>query len=204
MKSSFYTLKGIVFSALFAALLVVLSYVNIHLGFTPVPIAMETFAVMLAGGILGARYGFFSIALVVLLTALGIPLLHGKGGLGLILGPTGGFIWAFPFAALFIGLIVPRIKSANKTVTFVLTFLTIEIFGSLLLYVTGVPWLAHVANYSLSKALTAGFYPYLPGDAIKAFVATLITLQVRQLFPVERIHGKPFQSSAAQTNTVSQ
>ncbi|WP_409345490.1 biotin transporter BioY [Paenibacillus sp. MBLB4367] len=198
MKSTF-TVKGIVFSALFAALLVVLSYVNLHLGFTPVPIAMETFAVMLAGGILGARYGFFSIALVVVLTALGIPLLHGKGGLPLLTGPTGGFIWAFPFAALFIGLIVPRIKGTNKAVTFILTFLTIEIFGSLLLYVTGVPWLAHVAHYSWPKALTAGFYPYLPGDAIKALVATVITLQVRQLFPVERIHGKPLQPAASKT-----
>lgn len=182
------TLRGIVFSAVFAALLVVLSFFNLHLGFTPIPITLENLVVMLAGALLGARYGFFSIALVVVLTALGLPLLHGRGGLGLILGPTGGYIWAYPFAALLIGFFVSRIKG-NKTFTFVMTFLALEVFGSLLLYVTGVPWLAHVGHYSLHKALLLGCYPYLPGDAVKALAATLIVLPVRQMFPVERLVG---------------
>ncbi|MCC2684110.1 MAG: BioY protein [Paenibacillaceae bacterium] len=195
MNSAF-SLRGIVFSALFAALLVVLSFLNIHLGFTPIPISLENFAVMLAAAILGAQYGTFSILLVVVLTALGLPLLHGSGGLGLLLGPTGGFLWAYPFAALFIGLIVPRIKG-SKTTVFLLTFLTLEVFGSLLLYVSGVPWLAHVAGVPLSKALAMGCYPYLPGDAVKALFAAMIALAVRQVFPLHRIVGTPAKTANA-------
>jgi len=182
------TLRGIVYSALFSALFVVLSFFNIHLGFSPVPITLENFVVMITGALLGARYGFFSIGLVVLLTTLGLPLMHGQGGLGLVLGPTGGFIWAFPFSALFIGYIVPRIRG-GKVFTFVMTFLTIELFGSLLLYVTGVPWLAHVGQYSIQKALVLGAYPYLLGDAVKALIATLIVLPIRQVFPIQRLIG---------------
>jgi len=182
------TLRGIVFSSLFSALLVALSMLNIQLGFSPVPITLENFSVMLTGALLGARYGFFSIGLVVGLTALGLPLLHGNGGLGLLLGPTGGYIWAFPFSALLIGWFVPRIKG-NKIFVFSMTFLAMFAFGSLLLYITGVPWLAHVARYPLDKALMLGCYPFLPGDIIKALVATAIVMPVRQLFPLQRLIG---------------
>ncbi|MFD0675505.1 MULTISPECIES: biotin transporter BioY [unclassified Paenibacillus] len=182
------SLRGMVFSALFAALLVVSSFLNIHLGFTPVPISMQNLAVMLAGAVLGPLYGFFSMALVVVLTAIGIPLLHGSGGLALILGPTGGFIWAYPFAALLIGWAAKRIKGQGP-LAFVSLFIVLELFGSLLLYVSGVPWLAHVANYSLQKALAQGCYPYLPGDAVKAVVAALIVIPVRKVFPIARITG---------------
>jgi biotin transport system substrate-specific component len=181
-------LRGMVFSALFAALLVVSSFLNIHLGFTPIPITLENMVVMLAGAILGPVYGFFSMALVVVLTTLGLPLLHGSGGLRLILGPTGGFIWMYPFAALLIGWAVNRIKGRG-TLAFVSLFAALELFGSLLLYVTGVPWLAHVAGFSLQKALAAGCYPYLPGDAVKAVIAALIVLPVRKVFPLARITG---------------
>lgn len=182
-------LRGLVFSALFGALLVASSYLNIHLGFTPVPISLQNMVVMLAGALLGPLYGFISIFLVVLLTAIGIPLLHGNGGLPLILGPTGGFIWAYPVAAFLIGLAAKRIRGRGW-LAFAALFIAMEAFGSLLLYVTGVPWLAHVARFSLQKALIAGCYPYLPGDMVKAALSALIVLPVRQVFPIERITGE--------------
>ncbi|CAG7643616.1 Biotin transporter BioY [Paenibacillus solanacearum] len=182
------TVKGIVFSALFAALLIVSSYLNIHLGFSPVPITMQNFAVMITGVLLGPLYGFIAVALVIVLTALGLPLLHGSGGLPLVLGPTGGFIWMYPFAALLIGLVSKRIKGSGP-VAVVLLFITLELFGSLLLYVTGVPWYAHTAGFTLNKALALSCYPFLPGDAIKAVAAALITIPIRRVFPLSRITG---------------
>lgn len=182
------SLRGIVFSALFAALLVLFGYVSIPLGFTPVPITLQTLAVMLAGGLLGVRYGFLSMALVVVLTALGFPLLQGTGGLVKLLGPTGGYVIMWPFAALLIGLLLPRIRMKGA-LSYLASFLILEVFGSLLLYVTGVPWLAHVTGLSFEKAMLAGCYPYLLGDAIKAAVATVIIMQVRQVFPPERLTG---------------
>ncbi|WP_205510442.1 biotin transporter BioY [Paenibacillus elgii] len=183
------TLRGIVFSALFAALVVLFGFISIPLGFTPVPITLQTLAVMLAGGLLGARYGFFSMALIVVLTAIGFPLLHGTGGLSVLLGPTGGYVFMWPISALLIGWLLPRIRIRGVW-GYAASFLLLVLFGSLLLYVSGVPWLAYVTGMSLSKAMVAGCYPYLIGDAIKAAAATLIIASVRQVFPPERLTGK--------------
>ncbi len=187
MKQSF-TLRGVAFSALFAALVVVFGYVSIPLGFTPVPVTLQTLAVMLAGGLLGARYGFFSMLLVIVLTALGLPLLGGRGGIAALLGPTGGYVVAWPFAALLIGFVVGKVRSTGWA-GYAVVFLAMACFGSLLLYVTGVPWLAHAANYPLSKALAQGLYPYIPGDLVKAAAATAMTVALRRAFPQERLTG---------------
>ncbi|KZE70503.1 biotin biosynthesis protein BioY [Paenibacillus elgii] len=183
------TLRGIVFSALFAALVVLFGFISIPLGFTPVPITLQTLAVMLAGGLLGARYGFFSMALIVVLTAIGFPLLHGTGGLSVLLGPTGGYVFMWPISALLIGWLLPRIRIRGVW-GYAASFLLLVLFGSLLLYVSGVPWLAYVTGMSFSKAMVAGCYPYLIGDAIKAAAATLIIASVRQVFPPERLTGE--------------
>lgn len=183
------TLRGIVFSALFAALVVLFGFISIPLGFTPVPITLQTLAVMLAGGLLGSRYGFLSMVLIVVLTAIGFPLLHGTGGLSVLLGPTGGYVFMWPISALLIGWLLPRIR-VRGIWGYAASFLVLELFGSLLLYVSGVPWLAYVTGMSLSKAMVAGCYPYLIGDAIKAAAATLIIASVRQVFPPERLTGE--------------
>lgn len=180
--------RAFVFTACFSALFVLSSYLNVSLGFTPVPISLQNFVVMLAGAVLGPIYGFFSIGLVVLLTALGLPVIHGNGGMSLLLGPTGGFIWMYPVAAFLIGLVSQRLKS-NRKVNLIVMILAMELFGSLLLYVTGVPWLAHAANYTFQKAMAAGCYPYLPGDAAKAVIGGFIAVTVRQVFPMQRILG---------------
>ncbi|ANE47692.1 biotin biosynthesis protein BioY [Paenibacillus swuensis] len=190
MSRSF-TLRGLAYSALFAALVVVFGFVSIPLGFTPVPITLQTLAVMLAGGLLGARYGFFSLMMVVVLVALGFPLLKGDGGIDKLLGPTGGYVVMWPVAALIIGWLVSKVRS-NDWKGYILVFLIMECFGSLLLYVTGVPWLAYAAALPMEKALAGGFYPFILGDAIKAVAATIITITVRQLFPQTRLTGTSY------------
>ncbi|MGG1555446.1 biotin transporter BioY [Paenibacillus ferrarius] len=186
------TLRGIVFSALFAAILVVFSFFKIPM--EPVPITLQTLAVMLAGGLLGARYGFLSMLLVVVLTAIGFPMLHGNGGIGTVLGPTGGFIMMWPLSALMIGLLLPRIRM-NGVLGYVGAFLVLEIFGSLFAYPLGVGWLMYkVPSYTFAKAMAAGCYPFLLGDAIKAVAATLIIAPIRQVFPPQRLTGSSSHS----------
>jgi len=176
------TVKGIVFSALFGALVSIMSLVHIRIGISPIPFTLENMAIMIAGSLLGAFYGFFSLFVVVLLLALGLPLLHGQGGLPLLFGMTGGFIWMFPISAMLIGWFVSKIRGAGWA-SYVAVFLIIELFGSLLLYVTGVPWLAYKQNVSFAKAMALGCYPYLIGDALKAVAATLIVMPIRRIFP---------------------
>ncbi|WP_433753338.1 biotin transporter BioY [Paenibacillus amylolyticus] len=182
------SLRGIVFSALMAAILVLFGYISIPIGFSPVPITLQTLAVMLAGGLLGPLYGFLSIALVVVLTALGFPLLHGTGGLAVLLGPTGGYVVIWPLSALLIGLFLSKVRIQGFK-GFIFAFIIIELFGSLLNYVSGVPWLAYAYKMSLPEAMIQGFYPYIIGDVIKAVFATIIIAPVRMVFPPQRLTG---------------
>ncbi|BBI34346.1 biotin transporter BioY [Cohnella abietis] len=186
-------IKGIVFTALFGALFIAGSFIKINIGFTPVPISLQTFTIMLAGGLLGATYGFWSIFIVVALTAIGLPLMNGSGGIAQITGPTGGFIWMFPISAFLIGWASDRIFAQRKKLNRVqqlLLLLSVFAFGGLLPFVTGVPWLAHVVNSAkydtVTGALRAGFYPYLPGDSIKTVVATLVILSLKPVLPTIR------------------
>jgi biotin transport system substrate-specific component len=186
--SSKLTVRGLVFSALIAALMVVFSNVNINLGFTPVPITLGNIVVMLAGVLLGAGYGFFSMLLIILLTALGLPMLHGTGGIAVLAGPTGGFVMVYPICAFLVGILASRVRG-NGPVQVVLLSIIIFVFGALPCYVGGVAWLMHVTGMDLQKALTAGAYPFLLGDAIKAVVTALIALPVRKIYPPSRLVG---------------
>jgi biotin transport system substrate-specific component len=85
----------------------------------------------------------------------------------------------FPVSALLIGYASSRIKG-NGVLAFIGLFIVNEIGGSLILYVTGVPWLAHAADLSFVKALAIGCYPYLLPDALKAIVASGILLSIRK------------------------
>lgn len=177
------SIRSTVFTALFAALFIVMSAIQIKVG-SYVPITLQTLAVTLAGAILGPRKSFISIMIVIALTATGLPLFSGKGGLETLTGATGGFIFAFPFCALLIGFATQALFRAefimrNRIFSFIALFIVFELFGSFLSYVPGVPWLMHVTGLSFGKAMTAGCYPYLPGDAIKSFVAVIIVLSLK-------------------------
>jgi biotin transport system substrate-specific component len=182
LKSDSWNIRGLVFSALFAALFIVFSAIKLNLGISAVPFTLQSFAIMLTGGLLGARYGFYSIFVVIALTAIGLPLLHGEGGWTLVSGRTAGFIWMFPIAACLIGWLCSKIKG-KSWVTYVLLFLVMEVFGSLLLYVSGIPWFAHVTKLSLSESLVLAAYPFLITDMIKALIAAAIVLSLRSYMP---------------------
>ena len=186
MSTSYLSVRAVVYTVLFSAIFSVFSFANISLPFTPVPITMATMAIMLAGAMLGALYGTISILLIIVLSLLGLPLLAGANGLALLIDPSGGFVWIWPVCALLIGLFLHNIKGTGWK-TYLYTFIILEVFGSWIMYVTGVPWLAHSLHISLSKALILGCYPYLPGDTIKAIIATLIVVPMRNYFPLRRL-----------------
>lgn len=181
------TVRGVVFSALFAALLVAFSFFRIDV--QPVPVVLENIVPMLAGALLGPLYGFFSMLLIVVLVAAGLPLLGGYGGIGILVGSSGGYVIAWPICALLIGLIVPRIKSKGFKAA-LLGFLAIEVFGVLLVDAIGAPWLHHVLHYNFAKTMAWGFYLFLPGDTVKAVIATAVWMAVRQAYPVSRLVGR--------------
>ncbi|WP_020615194.1 biotin transporter BioY [Paenibacillus daejeonensis] len=182
------SVRPLVFVALFGALFILMSTITIPIG--AVPITLQNLAIMLAGGFLGAFYGFSSIGIVIALTATGIPLIHGQGGLAFILGPTGGFLWMFPICALLSGFFASRILNTSadrpRFVTLAMLFGVFMLFGSLISYITGVPWLAHLLDISTERALVIGMYPFLPFDAIKALIAALVMYAAQSYRPMLR------------------
>jgi len=182
------SIRGLVFSALFAAVLIALSFLKFPLPFSPVPVTMQTLAVMLAATILGARYGTISVIIVIGLVAAGFPVLGGRGGLSILVGPTAGFIISWPLATLVLGYLAKRLKQTKFTglKLFFLNFL----FGSILLYPLGVGWLAYSTHMTtLTAALSAGMIPFLPGDLVKAAISAVVTVSVWKVYPMEAIHG---------------
>lgn len=161
-----------------AALTGVLAQVRIALSFTPVPITGQTFAVLLAGVVLGARWGGISQGIYVGGGLAGIPWFKEFGsGLGHLLGPTGGYIIGFLLAAVAIGYAIDRVPRTRRLPhLFVLLFLAN--FG--IIYAIGLPWLgawlgiAGGTNIGVVKTLHLGLVPFVPGDVLKVVAATAV------------------------------
>src|SRR3712207_1750584 len=97
-------LKGMIFAALFAALTAACAWFKVPLPFTPVPITLQTLAVLLSGAMLGAYYGALSMIIYLILGAIGLPVFAGGGsGFGSLLGPTGGYLLSYPIASFVVG-----------------------------------------------------------------------------------------------------
>ncbi|MBW4082126.1 biotin transporter BioY [Paenibacillus sp. S150] len=198
-----WTTRGLIFSALFAGVMIALSFLKISLPFSAVPITMQTLAVMLAGSILGARYGTLSVLIVIGLAAAGFPVLGGSGGLAVLVGPTAGYIFSWPVAAFLIGLFAER--TGQNKYTFVKLLAVNFLFGALLVYPGGVWWLAHSTGMTaLSKALTAGMWPFIPGDLIKAVLSAAVVTAVWKVYPIGRIlNNGPEAWTEGEQSTVS-
>ncbi|HLD87482.1 MAG TPA: biotin transporter BioY [Candidatus Nanoarchaeia archaeon] len=106
--------KMLIFAALFAALTAAVAPFKIPLPFTPVPITLQTLAVLLSGAMLGPLYGAISMALYLIVGALGLPVFAGgSSGIGAILGPTGGYLLSYPVAAFAVGFLMKGKKTAR-------------------------------------------------------------------------------------------
>ena len=160
-----------VYASLFAALTAAGAYLSIPIG--PVPINLQTLFVLLAGLLLGRRWGAAGIGVYLLAGAIGFPVFAGgTGGIGKIIGPTGGYLIGFFFAVYIIGLISEIKRSVAMD-------LLAMIAGTLIIYVFGVAWLMVVTNMNLDKALAAGLFPFLPGDGLKIVAAFFLARTIR-------------------------
>lgn len=172
--------RSIALIALFAALIAALGLVpSITLGLG-VPISAQTLGVMLAGTVLGAKRGALAALLVVLLVALGLPLLAGgRGGIGVFSGPTVGFLIGWPVGAFVTGLIVERWRTANLA----LVAAVASIVGCILvIYAMGIVGMMVVLDLTAVQA-AYGTMPFIPGDILKAVIAGVLTAAIYKARP---------------------
>jgi biotin transport system substrate-specific component len=168
-----------------AALVAVCAQWEIHLGFTPVPLTAQTFAVLLVGASLGAARGGAALLLYFAVGLLGAPVFAGsEGGWEWVEGATGGYLLGFIIAAAGTGYLAEhrwdrRFSSA----------LAAMLMGSVVIYLFGLPWLAHVADLGPQETFEAGLYPFVVGDLLKLYLAgAFLPLAWRA---VERFRGSP-------------
>jgi len=175
------TTKDIVYIALFAALTAALGlFPPISVPLLGVPVTAQTMGMMLAGAILGAKRGALSMALVVLLVAIGLPLLAGgRGGLGVFFGPTAGFLLSWPVGAAVIGALHER---GWKTMEPFKSFLFCFLGGIVVVYAIGIPWASVNTGLPLLKTGIAAM-AFLPGDMLKAGLTALAVATIRRAFP---------------------
>lgn len=161
--------------ALGASLLTALS-AQIVLPLPLVPLTGQTFAVLLAGALLGPRLGALSLALYLAEGLLGLPVFSAARSawspsalplVPTILGPTAGYLLSYPFAAGLVGLLAARGWDRRAP-----TMLCAMLLGSLVIYAGGVGWLAHFVG--LQRAVTVGVAPFVAGDLVKALAAAAL------------------------------
>jgi len=188
--------KKIALSLGMACVTGLLAQIRMPLPWTPVPITGQTLAVLLAGVLLGRWWGGISLAIYAGLGTVGVPWFNGwSGGVGHLVGPTGGYIIGFILAALFVGHFTDKYIRAR---TF-LPMLGLMLFaGFILVYIPGLVqlyfWLSLAKGQAVSlyQLLGMGFFPFIAGDVIKALVVAGIAWGVtpKQAYNGEIDKGK--------------
>ncbi|MFH1507879.1 MAG: biotin transporter BioY [Candidatus Omnitrophota bacterium] len=155
--------------AVFVVLTALGAFVRVPLPFTPVPITLQTFFVLLSGAMLGPVGGSFSQLSYFILGLAGIPLFTLSGsGISYLAGPTTGYILGFIIVGFLIG---KSIRTSHKSL---FSIMCIFILGDLIILFCGALWLKIIFNLTLNKALFLGVFPFVTGDIIKAVAASII------------------------------
>jgi biotin transport system substrate-specific component len=150
-----------------SALVAICAHIAVPLGFTPVPVTMQTFAVLLLGLLFGPGPAFACLALYLTEGAVGLPVFspHGPGGLAQMLGPTGGYLLSYPFAAALASVLYRRGRRS-----FVAAVAAAGL-ASLLILAAGATWLALLTHAKFSIVFAQSVAPFLAGDAVKILAA---------------------------------
>ncbi|CAG7608598.1 biotin transporter BioY [Leucobacter soli] len=168
--------------ALFAALIAACSLISIPLGFVPVPITLQTFAVLLAGAALGATRGFLAVLLYLAIGFIGLPVFAGgSAGLAVLALPSAGFLLSFPFAAWLAGFAVSRLSRRSAAGQAALVFVAL-IPASLLIYAAGIPVMSWLAGITLGQALVFNL-AFVPLDLVKMALVAIVATAVHRAFP---------------------
>ena len=148
----------------------------IALSITPVPITLQSLGVMLAGGLLGSRLGALSQLIFLLIVGVGAPLLAGgRGGLGVFVGPSAGYLLGYIIGAFVIGYLIERLREVS-----IIKVLCINIIGGIfVVYVFGITVQAFLMDVSVWETMKVSAV-FLLGDCIKAIIAAILVTKLHR------------------------
>ena len=177
-------------TALFSGILCVLSPFTVPVPMSPVPFSLATVAVYLAGVLLGVKKSVLCILIYLLLGAVGLPVFSGfSGGIGVLLGPTGGYLFGYLPCALVVGWLAD-IKSHYTSVgkrRFARYVFAMAV-GTLICYLFGTVWFLMVmgGSYTVTQAMVVCVVPYLPLDTVKIFAVAAIAEPIKRILRSEQ------------------
>lgn len=158
---------------MFACIIAILAQIQIALP-SLVPITLQTLGIYLVAMILKPKSAFTSSLIYILMGAIGLPVFAGfSGGIGILLGPTGGYIYSFPIIALIISFL------NNDHLS---TKLTALIIATAVCYCIGTLWFMYINQSSLLAALSLCVLPFIPGDLIKIVAAIILSNKIKLKF----------------------
>lgn len=164
---------SLLLAGLLAAVTSVCSWINVPLFFTPVPVNLALIGPYLAGLLLGVKYGVLSQIIYIFMGAVGLPVFAGfTGGVAIIAGPTGGFLVGYILCAAMCGLRFPTERTLSRII--------LMIAGLACCYGCGLIWFMISTHSTLWGGLVACVLPFLPGDAVKIAVATVLAKRLLQ------------------------
>ena len=174
MKKHPITAKDMAYSGICAALLAISAWCAIPMH--QVSYTMQSFAVFFALGLLGGRRGVISISIYLVMGLIGLPVFSGfRGGVGVLLGVTGGYIWGFLLAGLLYWAVTALFGQGFKA------RLAAMILGMLLCYGCGTVWYLRVYGGNLWAVLTACVLPYLLPDGVKIALALTLSGKLKRI-----------------------
>lgn len=169
------TTKKITLCALFAALTAILSQISIPLPFTPVPINLAMVSVFMAGALLGAKRGAISQVVYVIIGIIGVPVFASfTAGIGIVVGPTGGYIAGYIVAAIIVGIIV---KKLGDNVHSYIVAMSVGIMGC---YFIGTAWFMYLTKNDLIESLIICVIPFLIGDILKIILSAFLAKKLKK------------------------
>lgn len=169
------TTKNIILCAIFAALTAILSQISIPLPFTPVPINLAMISVFIAGGLLETKVSAISQLVYVIIGAIGVPVYANfTGGLGILVGPTGGYIVGYIITTIIIGVIVKRLGNSIYSYTVAM------VVGILGCYFVGTVWFMYITQNGLIEALIMCVVPFLIGDMLKIILSVFLVKKLKK------------------------
>jgi len=173
--------KQIALIALFAAAAAGLSQISMYLPFSPVPFSMGIVAVFIAGLLLNPVSAFLSLLVYLIIGAAGAPVFSGfRGGFSVLIGPTGGFLFAYPVMAFFISFCVLFVEKTLKKRLSVVSAFIILTLSMVICYAGGAGYLS-IHTGSFATALKLSVYPFVAFDLIKIVLSSLLLPYIRKI-----------------------
>ncbi|MBS5737227.1 MAG: biotin transporter BioY [Clostridiales bacterium] len=170
-------IKNIVFCGLFAAIISVFSLISIPMP-SMVPITLQTFIISFSGFYLGCKYGTISVVVYIFLGVVGLPVFSGmKGGLSVITGVTGGFIFGFIFLVFFCGIMKNRIF-VNVLFSFI---------GLIFCHLLGIIQYSVISSNSFLASFVAVSAPYIIKDVISLIIAKFIAYTIDKKYKLLKL-----------------